>query len=112
MDERSARLAENEAVFRAANDAIDGNLAETREEELPYLCECGVSTCFQRVLLARHEYAAVRSHPARFFVVPGHEDLSAGEVVIEQTSRYSVVEKVGDVRKIVDRNDPGSSRGR
>jgi hypothetical protein len=105
MDERSARLAENEAVFRAGNAAINGNLADVGEE-VPYLCECGLDTCFERITIGPEEYAAVRSHPARFFVVPGHEDLTAGEVVVERTSAYTVVEKSGAERDIVARMDP------
>jgi hypothetical protein len=45
----------------------------------------------------------VRSHSARFFVVPGHEDLTAGEVVVEQHDRFTVVEKQGEEREIVER---------
>jgi hypothetical protein len=107
MAERSARLAQNEAVFRAGNAAINGNLNDADVNELPYLCECGVDTCFERVALARGDYELVRSHPARFFVAPGHEDLTAGEVVILRTKTYTVVEKTGVERKIVqDAADP------
>jgi hypothetical protein len=49
------------------------------------------------------EYEAVRSHPARFFVLPGHEDLTAGEVVVEQHDRFAVVEKQGEEREVVER---------
>jgi hypothetical protein len=109
MDERSARLAENEAVFRAGNAAINGNLADA-EDEVPYLCECGVDTCFERIALTRQEYESVRSHPARFFVTPGHEDRTAGEVVVEQNGRYTIVEKRGGERKIVERTDRRTPR--
>lgn len=57
-------------------------------------------------MLTLAEYEAVRAFPARFFVSPGHRDLSAGEVVIEESSRYAVVEKRGDEREIVERGDP------
>jgi hypothetical protein len=110
MDERSARLAENEAVFRAGNAAINGNLADVMDNEVPYLCECGTDTCVERVALTQQEYQAVRSHSARFFVVPGHEDETAGEVVVERTSRYTVVEKRGGERKVVERTEPDSPR--
>ena len=105
VDERSARLAENETIFRSGNELIEAAVGE-RTEKAPYLCECGDSSCFERVPLARTEYEAVRAHPARFFVVPGHEDLTAGEVVVEQTSDYMVVEKRGDEAAIVERTDP------
>lgn len=104
MDERSARLATNEAIFRAGNEQIDAMLADSREA--PYLCECGSDDCFERVLLEHDEYEAVRAHPARFFVLPGHEDLTAGEVVIEELGRYTIVEKQGEVAEIVEAVDP------
>src|SRR5438309_12041445 len=83
MDQRSARLAANEAVFRAGNERIDAMLADTRGTNT-YMCECGDAECFQMIDLTNEEYEAVRSHPARFFVVSGHEDLTAGEVVVEE----------------------------
>jgi hypothetical protein len=51
----------------------------------------------------------VRAHPARFFVVPDHEDLTAGEVVIEQYDRFTLVEKHGEERELVERLDPRAS---
>ena len=102
MDERSARLAKNETIFRAGNESID-QVAGGRVEKVPYLCECGEMSCLARVELTPAEYEAVRAHPARFFVVSGHEDLSAGEVVIEQYDRFTVVEKQGKEREIVER---------
>jgi hypothetical protein len=105
MDERSARLAKNEAVFRAGNESIN-KAAGDRVEKAPYLCECGETSCLARVGLTPAEYEAVRSHPARFFVVPGHEDLTAGEAVVEQYDRFTVVEKQGGERELVERATP------
>jgi hypothetical protein len=105
MDERSARLAANEAVFRAGNESI-GNATRGRSERTEFLCECGDPQCLQRVELSHQEYEEVRSHPARFFVVSGHEDLTAGETVVEERGQWTVVEKVGEEREIVERSDP------
>jgi len=105
MDERSVNLAKNEAIFRAGNDSID-KAAGGRVEKAPYLCECGEKSCLARVVLTAAEYEAVRSHPARFFVIPGHEDLTAGEVLVEQHDRFTVVEKQGEEREIVERASP------
>jgi hypothetical protein len=102
MDERSARLAKNETIFRAGNESID-KAAGGRVEKAPYLCECGETSCLARVELTPAEYEAVRTHPARFFVLSGHEDLTAGEVVVEQHDRFTVVEKQGEEREIVER---------
>jgi hypothetical protein len=45
MDERSARLAANEAVFRAGNESIEKVTRGTEQTE--FLCECGDPQCFQ-----------------------------------------------------------------
>ena len=108
MDERSARLAQNEAIFRAGNESIDKTVGG-KFERAPFLCECGDSGCVERVELTSAEYEAVRAHSARFFVVPGHEDLTAGEVVVERSDRFSVVEKQGEERALVERRDPRRS---
>jgi hypothetical protein len=105
MDERSARLAANEAVFRAGNERIDAMLGD-RQGTTAYMCECGDARCFQQVNLTNDEYEVVRSHPARFFVASGHEDLTAGEIVVEEASRFTIVEKRGPEREIVERSDP------
>jgi hypothetical protein len=104
MEERAVRLAENEAVFRAGNEAINSNRGVDDEQQ--YLCECGADTCFERVVLTRAEYEEVRSHPARFVVVPGHQDETAGEVVVEPRSRYTIVEKQADGRAVAERTNP------
>jgi len=104
MDERSARLAKNETIFRAGNESIE-KAAGGRVEKVPYLCECGEKSCLARVALTPAEYEAVRAHPARFFVVPGHEDITAGETVVAEHDRFTVVEKQGAEAEIVARRD-------
>jgi hypothetical protein len=105
VDERSAALAANEAVFRAGNERIDAMLGD-RQRTTAYMCECGDPTCFQQIELTNEEYEGVRSHPSRFFVARGHEDLTAGEVVVEAASRFTIVEKHGAEGEIVARSDP------
>ena len=105
MDERSAKLAKNETIFRAGNESIDSAVGD-KVERAPYLCECGDEECFERVALTTGEYEAVRAHPARFFVVPGHEDLTAGEVVVEEYPSYTLVENQGGERELVESRDP------
>jgi hypothetical protein len=104
MDERSARLAENETIFRSGNESIE-RATRGKLEQVPFLCECGDERCFARVELTPAAYEAVRAHPARFFVVPGHEDLPAGEVVVERHDRYTLVEKQGEERELVEGRD-------
>jgi hypothetical protein len=73
------------------------------------MCECGDPQCFQMIDLTNEEYEAVRAHPARFFVVRGHEDLTAGEVVVQEAASFTIVEKRGAERAIVERSDPRAS---
>jgi len=108
MDERAVRLAENETVFRAGNEAIKANFQDG--DELTFLCECGADTCFERITLSRTEYEGVRAHPARFFVAPGHHDLATGEIVVSAGPRYTVVEKRDEGRSIAERTDPRAER--
>ena len=104
-DERSARMAANEAVFRAGNERIRAMVADA-VPRTPYICECGEESCFERVDLTRDEYERVREGPARFFVSPGHEDRTADERVVERFDQFTVVEKEGKGREIVTRADP------
>jgi hypothetical protein len=104
MDERAARLATNEAIFRAGNERIKA--MSSSADEVAYLCECGDDACFERVPLRHEEYESVRAHPARFFVLPGHEDLTAGEVVVNTAGRYTIVEKQNGAAAIVEAADP------
>ncbi len=108
MDERSARLAKNETVFRAGNERIDA-IVPIESGTAPYMCECGNEDCFEPVPLTHAEYEEVRSSPTRFFVAPGHEDLSAGEIVVKDFGRYAIVEKQGAEGEIAARTDPRSA---
>src|SRR5579862_5958735 len=101
-DERSARLAANEAIFRAGNERIRAIVADS-VPRTPYICECGDDRCFERVELTRDEYEQVRAHPARFLVSPGHQDRAAGERVVEKYDHFTVVEKEGKGREIAAR---------
>lgn len=37
-----------------------------------FICECGAIGCTARVSLALPEYHAIRAHPARLALAPGH----------------------------------------
>jgi hypothetical protein len=87
------RVAENEATFRRANEALYRRFQELRTVDLaPFLCECGDHRCTQTIRLNLQEYEEVRSQPGRFVIVPGHEILDV-ERVVEAGERYDVVEK-------------------
>jgi hypothetical protein len=54
--------------------------------------------------LSREEYEAVRAHPRRFLIVPGHT-FAHGRVV-QRTERFAVIEKVGDAGELAEELDP------
>jgi hypothetical protein len=99
MSSREERRAQNEAIFRAGNEAIVQNMPGT-EPILPLICECGASECLETIYVTPPEYEAVRSHSARFALSSGHEDET--ESVVDELDRYSVVEKTGVGRAVVE----------
>src|SRR4051794_31811537 len=101
-DRRKERLARNEAAFRKVNEAIGG-----REDAAPtdggsaYLCECGALGCNLLLELTVEEYEAVRAHPRRFFLIPGHEEPEV-EIVVDRRDGYLVVEKRPEEAELVE----------
>jgi hypothetical protein len=92
-ESQGERVAENEATFRRANEALYRRFREVGTDELaPFLCECGDHRCTQTIRLKLEEYEEVREQPGRFVVIPGHEILEV-EQVVEAGERYEVVEK-------------------
>jgi hypothetical protein len=94
------RIAENQSIFREANERIE--TAADRMQlvgRVPLLCECPRPECTEIVQLSLEEYEAIRQHPRRFFSAPGHQDISveagAAVVIAEEEGRYITVEKVG-----------------
>ncbi len=110
VERSQARLAENEAVFRRANEHIDAKADELDpdgEHTFLFLCECAQADCVDRVPLTRAEYEHVRSDPTQFLIIPGHE-VVAIEQVVEDEGEYQVVEKVGGAAQIAVATDPRS----
>ena len=98
LDERFARQARNEALFREVNDRI-AQLGERAQAWSPdgtveFLCECGEEGgCGKRVRVPIDVYERVRRQDDRFVVVPGHETPEI-ERAVEWTDDYVVVDKV------------------
>jgi hypothetical protein len=109
-DARAARLAENEATFRDANETIDKRADELEfEDPVPFLCECGDPSCHEIVRLRREEYAAVRSEPADFLILPAHEEVAtAAGSTIERHEHYIVVRKEGVAGEVAERRAPAA----
>jgi hypothetical protein len=92
-DLRDQRIAENEALFRAANERVaDWEERDRAEAVESYFCECADTECNEKVKLRGSDYERVRSNSVLFFVVPGHE-IPDVETVIESHSDWNVVEK-------------------
>jgi hypothetical protein len=110
--ERDARLAENEAIFREANEAIERRADELDFSALvPFLCECGDRGCRELVRLERSAYAHVRSRPAWFLILPEHEEIAtASGVVVERLDGYLIVEKVGVAGAVAEARDSAAPR--
>ncbi len=105
-DPAGARIAENEALFREVNERIK-DVAEDYgiQEENEFVCECGDSTCTERLRMSMLEYETIRSNPLHFVIVPGHETPGA-EVVVASGEHFATVEKIGPPRRIARDRDP------
>lgn len=103
---REERIAENEAVFRLANERMaaweERDRAAASE---PYFCECANPECTEKVMLRGSDYERVRRNSSHFFVVPGHE-IPDGEIVIEKHEGWLMVEKDPNVSEIVEDREP------
>jgi hypothetical protein len=106
-DLRKRRIADNEALFRAANERIADWEERDRAEAVElYFCECADPACREKVKLRGSDYERVRANPAHFFVVPGHE-VPDVETVLEAHSDWALVEKTApEAREIAEETDP------
>jgi hypothetical protein len=103
---REERLAENEALFRTANE----RMAEWEEQHVQsetelYYCECADPNCREKVLLRKADYEKVRADSRQFVIVPGHE-VPDIETVIEQHEGWAMVEKSPELDEKLERLDP------
>jgi len=104
--QEAVQAARHQSLFRDVNERIE-ELNEQFSPILPmgdWVCECADAECFEPIELTMDEYEAIREHPARFPVLPGHE-LPDIETVVETHERYLVVEKQGAARDVAIKND-------
>jgi hypothetical protein len=93
---RTARLAENEMLFRQVNEIISSTVAGIGDSHKSgFACECARATCTEEVSMTSPEYETVRRDPRWFLIRPGHavKDI---EQVVKSTDRYEVVEKTAE----------------
>ena len=105
MDARKRRIAENEARFREINERLGDDLArlaDDADEQVSFVCECGLIDCTDSVEVTLDEYRRAREDPMQFVVLPGHE-IEDTEDVIARTDGFLVVRKHAESAPIVDR---------
>jgi hypothetical protein len=110
-DEVARRIAENEARFRDANERIEEAVLrlEPDAHTLPFVCECGRPECLTTIRLTIAEYETAREDPRFFVCEPGHEILGPGlGRVVRETSKFVIVEKLGEAGRVAERRDPRS----
>jgi hypothetical protein len=103
----AVQAARHQSLFRDVNERIE-ELNEQFSQILPtgdWVCECADERCFEPIELTMAEYEAIRAHPARFPVLPGHELTADVEVVVETHDGYLVVEKQGAARDFAIEHD-------
>jgi hypothetical protein len=104
--DRETKLAETEVLFREVNEGIAAAAERLEAGEALFVCECSDMSCTHRIEAQLEDYEAVREHPARFILAPGHE-AAAFERVVRRKRGYWVVEKVeATMRRVVQRLNP------
>jgi recombinational DNA repair protein RecR len=109
-DDRARRIGENETLYRAVNERIEGlNEAFGHvTETMTVVCECGDIECTQQIEISVPDYERVRSDPTLFVIVPGHE-IQDVEDVMERHDAFHVVSKHrGKPARIAEERDPRS----
>jgi hypothetical protein len=101
-------MAKNESLFREVNERIAEAARQIQAvPDAEFLCECGRPDCLDRVLLPLEEYELIRAYPARFVLIPGHEQLDVDQV-IQSNEGHVVVEKIREAREVAEQADPRS----
>jgi hypothetical protein len=99
-DLTATRIAENESLFRSANEKIEATAESIGlyQDPVPFICECSDVGCTEIVRLRLHVYEELRARPERFFCVPGHQAaaVAAGAAaVVDDVDGVRIVDKVG-----------------
>lgn len=94
--EQMERIARNESAARELNERFGLR---------SFVCECGDLDCTRTVRMPPEVYDSIRHDPRRFFVLPGHEEPEAEDVVIRRED-FLVVRKRDEVAGIVTERDP------
>jgi hypothetical protein len=100
------QLAQRQNLFRDANERIEYAASVVGHKGLrPFICECSLDGCVERIEVETEVYESVRGYPARFLTVPGHE-IAEIEDVVERRESYQVVEKIEVFAEIAMSGNP------
>jgi CheY-like chemotaxis protein len=108
MTEKHTQAGRDEHSARAANElvSIDGEQAGLADgATLAVLCECADLACHEPITMTVEQYEEIRSEPAHFAVLAGHEVLEV-ERVTAKRAEYLIVEKFGDAGREARASDP------
>ena len=110
--EREARAARNEALFRAANEKLEtlNDAFEQLTGRMTITCECADVTCLEMLEIEPEEYRAVRAEPRRFVVGRGHVDPDV-ETVVREFDGYVIAEKTGTTGEMAEEFDRTLAQG-
>jgi hypothetical protein len=102
----NAQLAQRQNLFRDANERIEYAAAVVGHKGLrPFICECSLDGCVERIEVETAVYETVRDHSARFLTLPGHE-IAEIEDVVGRGEGYQVVEKQSVFAEIAMSGNP------
>jgi hypothetical protein len=105
MSASERRVGANESIFREVNERLE-KLGQPAGDTGPQIvCECTDLACGERIEIRLAEYEAIRAHPSRFLVLPGHERPDI-ERVVGEGDGYFVVEKTGGAAEVAEETDP------
>jgi hypothetical protein len=94
MNAREKRDAQNQRMFRAANErmeqVIDGQVPYGTV--IPFLCECADDECRGRIDMDTSDYESIHVDRDLFVVLRDHPIID-GEDVVERQDGYDIVRK-------------------
>ncbi len=100
------RAARNEEIFRGVNEKIEAGAEQHHVAwPLPFHCECSNASCVETLSISQPDYERVLNERFHFVVIPGHENRQV-ERVVEKHGEFLVVEKTGEAREQLERDEP------
>jgi hypothetical protein len=111
-DVTADRVAQNQSVFREANEGIEKSAEQIGVDAraIPFICECPDRRCTSLTRLSLLDYDRVRSSGRWFLVVPGHEicvvDGEEVAEVYERNNDFTIMQKVGRAGEVAEELDP------